>query len=90
MLLLNQRLFLVNAAFVIAWLICINPTDLQNAFVPAFIVTTALTIGLTNYDAIEHSAQKCLLTHRGDDGNTQSLNPRAGTEGSSSAWNTPV
>ncbi|KAI0973416.1 hypothetical protein F4678DRAFT_26520 [Xylaria arbuscula] len=38
--------FLANAAFVTVWLVCIKPTDLQNAFVPAFIVTTALTIGL--------------------------------------------
>ncbi|KAI0545792.1 kinase-like domain-containing protein [Xylaria curta] len=45
--------FLINAAFVIVWLICINPTDLQNAFVPAFIVTTALTIGLATMQGLE-------------------------------------
>ncbi|KAI8953159.1 hypothetical protein F4801DRAFT_538699 [Xylaria longipes] len=45
--------FSVNAAFIIAWLICISPTDLQNAFVPAFVVTTALTIGLAVMQSLE-------------------------------------
>ncbi|KAI0445157.1 kinase-like domain-containing protein [Xylaria telfairii] len=45
--------FLANAAFVIVWLVCINPTDLQNAFVPASIVTTALTIGLAVMQSLE-------------------------------------
>ena len=36
----------INAIFVIVWLTKISSTDLQNAFVPATIVTAALTFGL--------------------------------------------
>lgn len=51
----SQRRFLawllictvVNAIFVTIWLTKINPTDLQNAVVPATIATVALTFGFT-------------------------------------------
>ncbi|KAL6399804.1 serine/threonine protein kinase [Ilyonectria robusta] len=51
----SQRRFLawllictvVNGIFVIVWLTKINPTDLQNAVVPATIATVALTFGCT-------------------------------------------
>ncbi|KAH6967782.1 kinase-like domain-containing protein [Ilyonectria sp. MPI-CAGE-AT-0026] len=51
----SQRRFLawllictvLNAIFVIIWLTKINPTDLQNAVVPATIATVALTFGCT-------------------------------------------
>ncbi|KAI1751797.1 hypothetical protein F4782DRAFT_547348 [Xylaria castorea] len=45
--------FLVNVIFVVVWLVCISPTDLQNAFVPAFFVTSALTIGLAVVQSLE-------------------------------------
>lgn len=38
--------FIASTAFIIAWLVCINSTDLQNAFVPATTLTTVLTISL--------------------------------------------
>ncbi|KAJ4316994.1 hypothetical protein N0V84_007589 [Fusarium piperis] len=36
----------LNVISVTLWLVCINSTDLQNAFVPAAILTAALTFGL--------------------------------------------
>ncbi|UPK95247.1 hypothetical protein LCI18_006182 [Fusarium solani-melongenae] len=38
--------FVFNIVFVVLWLVYISPTDLQNAFVPTFIATVAVTIGL--------------------------------------------
>jgi hypothetical protein len=38
--------FLVNAVFVVLWLVCVSPTDLQNAFVPGTIVLAFFTLGL--------------------------------------------
>ncbi|KAJ4199876.1 hypothetical protein NW767_007856 [Fusarium falciforme] len=47
-----------NVIFVVLWLVYINPTDLQNAFVPTFIATVAVTIGLGVVQMSEFSDAK--------------------------------
>jgi hypothetical protein len=50
----SQRRFLawllfcivLGGIFVVVWLIFINPTDLQNAFIPSFLFATLLTIAM--------------------------------------------
>ncbi|SCO53165.1 uncharacterized protein FFMR_11394 [Fusarium fujikuroi] len=50
----SQRRFLawltfciiLGGIFVVAWLVLINPTDLQNAFIPSFIFAALLTIAM--------------------------------------------
>lgn len=37
---------IMSLIFMVLWLVYINPTDLQNAFVPATIVTALLALGL--------------------------------------------
>ncbi|KAI0427149.1 kinase-like domain-containing protein [Xylaria sp. FL1042] len=45
--------FLIVVIFVVVWLVYISPTDLQNAFAPAFFVTSLLTLGLAVVQSLE-------------------------------------